>query len=253
MGPAVLLEKPEPGIAVVRLNRPDDRNALNAEVRKLINGHFKDLSDDPDVRCVVLAGNKTVFAAGGDIKEFGTRDSVDSMRASYTVELSRCRKPVIAAVNGYALGGGCEYAMQCDIVVASEGAKFGQPEVRLGLVPGAGGTQRLPRSIGRYKALWMLLTGNSMTARQAFDAGLVSELVPDDAEPRAMELARQIAALPPITVQQIKEIVHAGLNMPLDGALQLEMRSHQLMFSTQDVREGTAAFIEKRKPEFKGR
>lgn len=249
----VLIERPADGVALVRLNRPEVRNALNAGVRKQINAAFSTFDTAPDVRVVVLSGSGDHFAAGGDLREFGGASMVDRITAEHTTALARCRKPVVAAVNGYALGGGCEYAMACDIIVAGRDAKFGQPEVKVGLVPGAGGTQYLPRAVGTYRAMLMLLTGDFVTAEHAASMGLVSELVDGRAEDRAMEIARQIAALPPLAVQAIKHVVRAGSQVPLTQALQMEMLAHQQMFATEDMREGTQAFFEKRTPEFSGR
>lgn len=251
--PAVLIERPAPHLALVRIHRPEAMNALNEEVRDGINSAFPELSADPEVRCIVLAGSEKAFAAGADIKERATMDVVTAIRMSTTRGIAQCPKPVIAAVNGYALGGGCEYAMQCDIIIASDKAKFGQPEIKLGLVPGAGGTQRLPRAVGKYNALWMLLSGNIVSAQEAQRMGLVCEVIEGNCEPRAIELGSQIAALPPITAMQIKEAVLAGADMSLDAALRIEAKAHQLMYATQDMREGVAAFVEKRRPSFEGR
>jgi enoyl-CoA hydratase/carnithine racemase len=168
--------------------------------------------------------------------------------------IAGCPKPVIAAVSGYALGGGCELAMTCDIIVAGESARFGQPEVNIGIIPGGGATQRLTRAIGKYKAMKYILTGELFSAREALDMGLASEVVPDpEVEGRAIDLARQIAALPPLAVQLAKEAVLAGMDAPLTSALALEAKSSQILFSSQDQKEGMRAFIEKRKPRFTGR
>jgi enoyl-CoA hydratase/carnithine racemase len=168
--------------------------------------------------------------------------------------IAGCPKPVIAAVSGYALGGGCELAMTCDIIVAGESARFGQPEVNIGIIPGGGGTQRLPRAVGKYKAMKYILTGEQFSSKEALDMGLVSEVVPDpEVEGRAIDLARQIAALPPLAIQLAKEAVLAGMEAPLSSALALETKSLQILFSSQDQKEGMRAFIEKRKPKFSGR
>jgi enoyl-CoA hydratase len=250
----VELSRPSEHVALVRINRPDARNALNKDVRALINQYFTELSEDTQTRVIVLAGSEKFFIAGGDIKEMNSRPTVaHAILADRTTNLMACRKPVIAAVNGYALGGGCEYAMQCDIVIASEGATFGQPEVKLGLVPGAGGTQRLPRVVGKHNAMYMLLTGRFVNAADALRMGLISEIVPgSNCDARALELAEEIAALPPLTVMQIKDSVLSGADIPLSAALQIERKAHELMYGTQDMREGTNAFSEKRKPGFKG-
>jgi enoyl-CoA hydratase/carnithine racemase len=249
----VELTRPSKHVALVRVNRPDARNALNKDVRALINKYFTDLSEDTETRAIVLAGGEKFFIAGGDIKEMNSRPTVShAILADRTTNLMMCKKPVIAAVNGYALGGGCEYAMQCDIVIASEGATFGQPEVKLGLVPGAGGTQRLPRVVGKHNAMYMLLTGRFVTAHDALRMGLISEIVTGNCDARALEIAEEIAGLPPLTVMQIKDAVLSGADVPLSSALQIERKAHELMYGTQDMREGTNAFAEKRKPEFKG-
>jgi enoyl-CoA hydratase len=249
----VELTRPSEHVALVRINRPDARNALNKDVRTLINQYFSELSDDTETRAIVLAGSDKFFIAGGDIREMNSRPTVaHAILADRTTNLMTCKKPVIAAVNGYALGGGCEYAMQCDIVIASDGATFGQPEVKLGLVPGAGGTQRLPRVAGKHNAMYMLLTGRFVTAADALRMGLVSEVVSGNCDARALEIAEEIAKLPPLTVMQIKDAVLTGADVPLSSALQIERKAHELMYGTQDMREGTNAFAEKRKPNFKG-
>ena len=253
----VVVERPAESVALIRINRPEARNALNMEVRKLLAQHMTELGNDNAVRCIVLTGNDKSFAAGADIKEMsgvGTvdmilRDSLKLWRA-----LAACPKPVIAAVNGFALGGGCEIAMTCDIIIAGESARFGQPEVKIGITPGGGGTQRLTRAVGKYKAMKICLTGELFGAKEAFDMGLVSEVVPDaEVEKRALEMARQIAALAPLAVQQIKEVILAGQDASLETGLRLEAKAIQLMFSTHDQKEGMAAFIEKRKPQFLGK
>lgn len=168
--------------------------------------------------------------------------------------IAACPKPVIAAVNGFALGGGCELAMTCDIIVAGESAKFGQPEVKIGIIPGGGATQRLTRAVGKYKAMKYILSGDVFSAREAFEMGLASEVVPDaEVEQRSVVLARQIAELPPLAVQLAKEAVLAGMEAPLTTALALEAKSAQMLFSSHDQKEGMRAFIEKRKPKFEGR
>ncbi len=249
---AVLLERPAAHVALVRINRPEAKNALNAEVRSLINDLFPELDRDPDVHCAVLTGNENAFAAGADLKERSSMSAVDTMKMSTTRALMAFSKPLVAAVNGYALGGGCEYAMQCDIILANDKARFAQPEIKLGLVPGAGGTQRLPRAVGKYNAMYMVLTGNMISAQDAWRMGLVCEVVEGNCEPRAIELAKHIAGMPPLTARLIKEAVLSGGDMSLDAALRHEQRAHQLAFATRDAAEGIAAFIEKRRPDFKG-
>jgi enoyl-CoA hydratase/carnithine racemase len=244
-------------VAVVRINRPDARNALNMEVRRLIADHLAALTDDASVRCVILAGGEKAFAAGADIREMAEADPIEMMKRNafrLWQAIALCPKPMIAAVRGFALGGGCELAMHADIIVAGDSAKFGQPEIRIGIIPGGGGTQRLPRAVGKFKAMKMLLTGDIITAQEADAMGLVSEVVPDaEVEARALALAMQIAQLPPIAARQIKECVLAGQDTSLHAGLMLEAKSIQLSFASFDQKEGMAAFIEKRKPGFEGR
>ncbi len=234
----VLLEKPAVGVAVVRLNRPEVRNALNLTVRELLAKHFTDLGSDEVTRCIILTGGDKVFAAGADIRDMVDRTPMEMMARRTDrlwAPIASCPKPVIAAVNGYALGGGCELAMQADIIIAGEGASFGQPEVRIGIMPGAGGTQRLTRAVGKFRAMRMLLTGEPVTARDALAMGLVSEVVADgEVFETALRIAKTIVSMPPVAVMQIKE-------------------AFQLLFSTADQKEGMRAFLEKRKPEFRGR
>ena len=255
--PVVLVEHPAAGIALIRINRPEARNALNLEVRRLLARHLTEMGEDDAIRCVVLTGNEKSFAAGADIKEMAGAGTIE-MLARGTHKLWRtiaaCPKPVIAAVNGFALGGGCELAMTCDIIIAGESAQFGQPEVKIGIIPGGGGTQRLTRAAGKYKALRYILTGDLFGAKEAFDMGLVSEIAPDaEVEKRAIEMAQQIAALPPLAIQMAKEAVLRGMDAALDTGLALETKAAQILFSSQDQKEGMAAFIEKRKPKFQGR
>jgi len=242
---------------LLRINRPEARNALNLEVRKLLAKHLADIGEDTTTRAVVLTGNEKSFAAGADIKEMADVGTIEALQRGVHKlwrAIAGCPKPVIAAVNGYALGGGCELAMTCDIIVAGESARFGQPEVLIGIIPGGGGTQRLTRAVGKYKAMKYILTGEQIPAKDAFEMGLASEVVPDpEVEGRAIDIARQIAALPPIAVQLAKEAVLAGMEAPLSSALALEVKSLQILFSSQDQKEGMRAFIEKRKPKFQGK
>jgi enoyl-CoA hydratase len=254
---SVILERPAAHVALVRINRPEARNALNMAVRRELAERFKGIAEDPEIRVVIVTGDEKAFAAGADLKEMAELTAVDQMRrATHRLweALRTCPKPVIAAVNGFALGGGCELAMHADIIVAGESAKLGQPEVRVGIMPGAGGTQRIVRAVGRFRAMKLLLTGEFVAAREALEMGLVSEVVPDaQVQARALELAQTIAAMPPFAVEQIKEVVRDGESAPLETALALERRAFQLLFATEDHKEGMRAFLEKRKPEFKGR
>jgi enoyl-CoA hydratase len=253
----VLIERPAEGVAIMRINRPQARNALNLEVRQLIARYMTELTLDETVRCIVLTGNEQAFAAGADIKEMATLGAVDMLQRGITSlwrTIASSPKPVIAAVSGYALGGGCELAMTCDIIIAGESAKFGQPEVKIGIIPGGGGTQRLTRAVGKYKTMRYVLTGDIFGARVASEMGLVSEVVPDaEVEKRALEMASQIAALPPLAIQQAKEAIIRGMDASLDTGLALEAKAIQLLFASQDKHEGMAAFIEKRKPRFVGK
>jgi enoyl-CoA hydratase len=253
----VLLERPAEGVALLRINRPEARNALNLEVRRQLARHLTELGEDAATRAIVLTGNEKSFAAGADIKEMADAGTIEMLqRGVHRLwrTIAACPKPVIAAVNGFALGGGCELAMTCDIIIAGESAKFGQPEVKIGIIPGGGATQRLTRAVGKYKAMKYILSGEPFGASEAFEMGLVCEVLPDaDVEQRSVTLARQIAELPPLAVQLAKEAVLAGMEAPLTIALALEAKSAQMLFSSHDQKEGMRAFIEKRKPKFSGR
>ncbi len=255
--PTVLLEKPAQHVALLRLNRPEALNALNLALRLELDEKFRTLSDDADIRCIVITGNEKAFVAGADLKEMadqGTAQMTLNQSRERWRTIASCPKPVIAAVNGFALGGGCELAMHADIIIAGMGAKFGQPEVRVGIMAGGGASQRLPRAVGKFKAMKILLTGDHFSAQEAFDMGLVSELAEDeDVLSRALEMAQQIAALPPLAIRQTKEAVLAGADCSLDAALTLERKAFDILFDTEDQKEGMRAFIEKRKPVFTGK
>ena len=252
----VLVERPADGVALVRLNRPEARNALDLPTRRALVAAFRELSDDDGVRCVVVTGDERAFAAGADLKEMSTMRPRDWMalgiRRLWKV-IADCPHPVVAAVNGHALGGGCELAMHADVIIAGENARFGQPEVRVGIMAGGGGTQRLVRAVGKYKAMKLLLTGEPIDGREACDIGLASEVVADDrVVDRALEIATAIAALPPVAVRLTKEAVLAGADAALETGLILERRSMEFLFDTDDQTEGMRAFVEKRAPRFKG-
>jgi enoyl-CoA hydratase len=257
MSDEVLLERPEERIAVLRLNRPQARNALNLATRELLARHFTELGEDATTRAIVLTGGETIFAAGADLRDMVERTPIEMLvRRSERLwqPIAQCPKPVIAAVNGYALGGGCELAMHCDVIVAGEGAQFGQPEIKVGIMPGAGGTQRLVRAVGKFRAMKILMTGEPFPAREALAMGLVSEVVPDpETFARALQLAKTIAAMPPLAILQIKETALAGEDTSLEAGLLLERKAFQLLFASNDQKEGMRAFIEKRRPEFEGR
>ena len=253
----IKVEEPSANVTLIRINRPEVRNALNLEVRRELAKLFPELASSSDVRCVVITGNEKAFAAGADIKEMAGAGAIEMMsRGIHNLlqPIANFPKPLIAAVNGFALGGGCELAMHADIIIAGENAKFGLPEVKLGVMPGGGGTQRLVRAVGKFKAMLMVLTGEIFSAQMATDMGLVSEIVPDEqALTRALELARHIADLPPLAVTQIKEVTLAGQNASLESALMLERKALQLLFASEDQKEGMSAFLEKRKPTYRGK
>ncbi len=245
------------GIAVLSIERPERRNALNLAIKGKLADEVDALAADEAVRVIVLTGSESFFVAGTDIGEMVdmTPDDHTRLKTERAFNtLRQCRKPIIAAVEGYALGGGCELALCCDLIVAGTSARFGQPEIRVGIMPGACGTQRLPRIAGPYRAMKMLLTGEPVSAAEALSMGMVSEVVPDgSALDRALALAETIASMPPLSVLAIKEVVQAGQNLPLEGALALERKAFQLLFDTGDQKEGMRAFLEKRKPVFRGR
>ncbi|WP_201511782.1 enoyl-CoA hydratase [Psychrobacter alimentarius] len=252
----ILTEQLANGICVITLNRPKVRNALNTELRQKLADIFIQLSDDPQTKAIVLTGGDKVFAAGADVNDFLTAKTVDVyLRHSerYWDAITNCCKPIIAAVNGYALGGGCELAMHADIIVAGKSAKFGQPEIKIGLMPGAGGTQRLFRVIGKHKAMKLILTGDMISAEAADQMGLVSEVVDDETTiKRAIEIAEKLAGYSPIALMQIKEVANLGVDMPLQAALALERKAFQILFDTEDQKEGVKAFLEKRVANYKG-
>jgi enoyl-CoA hydratase/carnithine racemase len=253
----VLVERPEPPVALITINRPERRNALSLAVRQLLADRLAELSADPEIRCLVITGDDKAFAAGADLGELAEFTPNDPGMARLRVAwdaMAACAKPIIAAVRGFALGGGCELAMQCDIIIAGQSAQFGQPEIRVGIMPGAGGTQRLVRAIGKYRAMKFLLTGEMISATEALTAGLASEVVPDgEVLDRALALARKIARMAPQAAAAIKSTVLAGADLPLDQALLLERGAFQLLFATADQKEGMRAFLEGRQAQFTGR
>ena len=254
----VLVERqPEARTALVRLNRPKQLNALNGAVMDALCEALEALDRDDGVRAIVVTGNERAFAAGADIGEMAGASAVEMLRSNRIGQWDRVRrisKPVIAAVNGWCLGGGCELAMTLDLIVAGEGARFGQPEVKIGVIPGAGGTQRLARSIGKSKAMEMILTGEPISAAEAERAGLVARVVPDELVVEdALALAATIATQSPLALRLAKEAVNAAYEMSLSDALTHERRLFYLLFASDDQKEGMAAFLEKRTPDFTGR
>ncbi|HPG80983.1 MAG TPA: enoyl-CoA hydratase [Piscinibacter sp.] len=252
----VIVERPSAHVAVIRLNRPEARNALNQAVRSGLAEQFAALGADAHVRAIVLTGGERIFAAGADLRDLADRSAIEILlRQSHRLwqAIAACPKPVIAAVNGLAWGGGCELAMHADLIVAGESASFCQPEVKVGVMPGAGGTQRLTRAVGKFKAMKLALTGLPVSAREADAMGLVSEVVPDgEVQARALELATLIASRPPLAVAQIKEVLIAGEDASLETGLMLERKAFQLLFASRDQKEGMHAFLEKREPQFVG-
>jgi enoyl-CoA hydratase len=251
-----LLVEPHDRVLLVRLNRPKQLNALNDALMDELGAALTAADADESIGCIVITGSERAFAAGADISAMASWTYMDVYRTDYITRnweaLRRIRKPVIAAVAGYALGGGCELAMMCDILIAGQGAKFGQPEVKLGILPGAGGTQRLPRAVGKAKAMDLCLTARNMSAEEAERAGLISRVVPDDqVVSEALAMATQIAGMSLPIVMMIKESVNRAYEAPLSEGLLFERRVFHAAFATEDQKEGMAAFLEKRPAQFK--
>jgi enoyl-CoA hydratase/carnithine racemase len=243
-------------VALLRLNRPQARNALSPEVMERLAAELERLDPDPEVRCIVIAGSDEVFAAGADIKAMSERSFAEALyhpAAEFWKRLTRVKTPLIAAVSGWALGGGCELALACDMIVASDTARFGQPEITLGIIPGGGGTQRLARVLGKQLAMEYVLTGRRFDAKTARELGLVNRVVEDGRWlEEAMDLARDIAERPPIAARLAKQAVLAAEETAMSAGLENERRLYELAMATEDRVEGMRAFIEKREPEFKG-
>jgi enoyl-CoA hydratase/carnithine racemase len=244
-------------VALLRIDRPEARNALSPEVMEELASELERLDPDPDIRCVVIAGSDDVFAAGADIKAMSERTFAEALRhpaAAFWRRLAAIKTPMIAAVSGYALGGGCELALACDMIVAAEGAKFGQPEINLGIIPGGGGTQRLARVLGKQRTMELVLTGRRFGAQEALGMGLVNQVVPDgDWLDAAMTLARTVAEKPPIAARLAKQAVLVAEETALSPGLENERRLYELAMATEDRVEGMKAFLEKRDPKFGGR
>ena len=254
--PCVLIDRPAEGVARLRLNRPAVNNALSLELQALLARYFSELAEDASVRCILLTGGEQVFAAGGDISSMAGVGPIEILQRHTErvwAPIQHCPKPVIAAVCGYAYGGGCELAMHADIIIAGQSARFSQPEIRIGIMPGIGGTQRLVRAVGKAKAMQMALTGRPISAEEACIAGLVSEVVADEqVQEHALEQARLIAAMPPLAAEQIKEVILAGMDASLEAGLALERKANALLFASRDQKEGMQAFLDKRRPVFEG-
>ena len=256
MEPQNILVKREGAVGVVTLNRPKALNALNAELLEELATALEGFDADPAIRAVVITGSERAFAAGADIKEMAQKSYVDTFMADFLAgpaeRIAAIRKPVIAAVAGYALGGGCELAMMCDFIIAADTAKFGQPEITLGVMPGMGGSQRLTRFVGKSKAMDMCLTGRTIDATEAERAGLVSRVVPAaDLMSEAIKAAAKIAEQSLPALMMAKEAVNRAYETTLAEGIRFERRLFHSTFATEDQKEGMAAFVEKRKPSFK--
>src|SRR5579871_5566224 len=242
-------------VGLIRLNRPQALNALSAQLNAELAQAVAALDADPGIGCMLITGSEKAFAAGADIKEMSEKSAVDAFMSDFTGNwdaVARARKPVVAAVAGFALGGGCELAMQCDLIIAADTAKFGQPEIKLGIIPGIGGTQRLPRALGKAKAMDLILTGRMMDAVEAERAGLVARVVPAASlMDEALKLAETIAAMPLPALIAAKEAVNRAFEAPLSEGLRFERRLFATLFATADQKEGMAAFIEKRAAQFR--
>lgn len=246
-----------PSIALIELNRPKELNALSIPLMTALKQALRSLDEDQDVRVIILTGNEKAFAAGADIKQMTDKGAIDMLlidQFSTWDQIKKTKKPIIAAVSGFALGGGCELAMICDMIVASESAKFGQPEIKLGIMPGAGGTQRLTRALGKVKAMEMILTGSFLDANEALKAGLINAVVPVELYlEEAVKLAKQITNMSPIAVSLAKESVNRAYETHLDEGLYFERKNFYLLFATEDHKEGIDAFINKRPAKFTGK
>jgi enoyl-CoA hydratase/carnithine racemase len=244
-------------VALCRLNRPEARNALSPELMEELAGAVEAFDADPEVRCIVIAGSDEVFASGADIGALRERTFQEALvhpSAAFWKRLAACRTPLVAAVSGWALGGGCELALLCDVIVASETAELGQPEITLGIIPGGGGTQRLARVAGKQRAMELVLTGRRIGAHEAERIGIVNAVVRRrEWLERALELASRIASRPPIAARLAKQAVLAAEETPMSAGLETERRLYELSMATEDRIEGMDAFLEKRKPRFRGR
>lgn len=247
----------EGSIGIITLNRPEVLNALNLKIVDEIVEEMERMDRDDSIRVILLTGNKTAFAAGADIDEMADEAVISMLlKNQFTVwdRMSKINKPMIAAVSGFVLGGGCELMMSCDIVVASETTKIGQPEIKLGVMPGAGGTQRLTKAVGKVKAMEMLLTGDPISASEALSYGLINKVVPIEVYfQEALKLAKKIAVQPPVAARLIKKSVLKAMDNPLDEGMEYERNCFYLLFASEDKNEGMRAFVEKRRPQFTGR
>jgi enoyl-CoA hydratase len=250
-------EQKEPFIALIELYRPKELNALNPKLMEELRDALLQLDKNDQVRVIILTGNDQAFAAGADIKQMADKSAIDMLvldQFNTWDQIRKTKKPIIAAVSGFALGGGCELAMTCDMIIASETAKFGQPEIKIGTIPGAGGTQRLTKAIGKAKAMELILSGRFISAEEAHFYGLVNKVVPIEMYLfEALQLAKEIAALSPIAVQLAKEAINRSFETQLDEGLAFERKNFYMTFASEDQKEGMKAFIEKRKPTYLGK
>jgi Enoyl-CoA hydratase/carnithine racemase len=253
----IIHQQAQPFIAHIQLNRPKELNALNLQLMQELRDALKALDEDDQVRVIVISGNDKAFAAGADIKQMAGKTAIDMYNVdqfSTWDTIKKIKKPIIAAVSGFALGGGCELAMLCDMIVASESARFGQPEIKIGVMPGAGGTQRLTRAVGKALAMEMVLTGKFITAAEALQAGLINKIVPVELYlTEAFRLAAEIARLSPLAVKMAKESVLRAFDSTLEEGLHFERKNFYLLFASEDQKEGMQAFMEKRAPVFTGK
>jgi enoyl-CoA hydratase len=253
----LVTEQHAPAIALIQLNRPKELNALNLQLMQELRDTLQQLDKNEKVKVIIITGNKQAFAAGADIKQMADKTAVDMLmidQFSTWDQIRKTKKPIIAAVSGFALGGGCELAMTCDMIIASETAKFGQPEIKIGVMPGAGGTQRLTKAIGKAKAMELVLTGRFLSAEEALFYGLINKVVPLEMFLyEAVQLATEIAQMSPIAIQLAKESVNRSFETHLDEGLLYERKNFYLTFASEDQKEGMKAFIEKRKANYQGK
>lgn len=253
----VLNEAHAPAVALIQLNRPKELNALNLQLMQELRDTLQALDRNDNIRAIIITGNEQAFAAGADIKQMADKSAIDMLmidQFSTWDQIRKTKKPIIAAVSGFALGGGCELAMTCDMIIASETAKFGQPEIKIGVMPGAGGTQRLTKAIGKAKAMELVLTGRFLSAEEAMTYKLINKVVPVEMYlHEATQLAKEIAAMSPVATQLAKEAVNRSFETFLDEGLHFERKNFYLAFASEDQKEGMRAFIEKRKAEYKGK
>jgi len=257
MGYQHILVETKGRVGIIRLNRPQQLNALNLALKAELSQAIDAFEADENIGCMLITGNEKAFAAGADIKEMADKTFIEAYLGNFAGNwdrAARARKPIVAAVAGFALGGGCEIAMQCDLIIAADNAKFGQPEIKLGVIPGIGGTQRLARAVGKAKAMDMILTGRMMDAAEAEKSGLVARVVPAaDLMTEAMKVAEAIAAMSLPSVLAAKEAINRAFESGLSEGVVFERRIFHSLFATEDQKEGMKAFIEKRKPEWKNR